>query len=168
MVDGGAVSVNTFALTKQSNNSYFKTAGMGMTPADLDFDSDNSNWSVGGAGSVPAFTYNHSVAFPDFTGTVPDSIPRANALTVSLSGKVSNADSVILLVAAGSTSVYRTVAGTASSVSIPAADLATLPMVTNKSAIVEVVPYRVTVSTHGGKHYAFIKEYAAVKSVNVN
>lgn len=168
MADAGAVSVNSIALAKQSNNTYYKTSGVGMTPADLDFNSNNSNWSVAGAGGVAGFTYNHSVSFPDFTGTVPDSIARASSLTVSLSGKVSNADSVILFIAAGSSSVYRTVSGSATSVTIPASELSALPVVTNKTAIVEVVPYRVTMSTQGGKNYAFIKEYAAVKMVNIN
>jgi hypothetical protein len=165
-IDGGAVSVNTNVLAKQSNNSYLKLASIGMTPTDLSF-SSGSNWSIGGAGSVPAFTFNHTVAFPTFTGTLPDSIVRSSGITVSLSGKVSNADSVILFVAQGSKYVSRTVAGSASSVSISATDLASLGVVTDKSAVLEVVPYRVTLHTQGSKTYAFIKELASVKNINI-
>ncbi len=138
----------------------------GLTPSDLDFNT-GSNWNVGGASSVPAFSYNHTASFPDYTGSLPDSIVRSSGLTISLSGKVSNADSVILVIAAGSTSIVRTVAGSASSVTVSSGDHAGLPVITNKSAIVEIVPYRVSTSTHSGKTYAFIKEFAATKSINI-
>ncbi len=167
MVDGGAVSVNGFSLTKQSNNSYIKTIEAGMTTMDLNFSTDNSNWSVGGAGSVPAFTYNHSVTFPEFTGTVPDSVVRSAGVTIALTGKVNAADSVLLFIAAGSKSITRTVAGSASSVTISASDLSGWSAVSDKSAVLEVVPYKVTMSAQGGKNYAFIKEYAAVKNINI-
>ncbi len=167
MIDAGTVSVNSLSLEKQSSNSYYKTATIGMTPSTLSF-SSGSSWSVSGAGSVPAFTYNNSADFPSFTGTVNDSIiTRSSGITVSLSGNVSNADSVILFIAAGSTSVHKTVAGSAGSITLTASDLSGLPVVSNKSAFLEVIPYRVLLNTFGTKHYAFIKEYAFVKSVNV-
>lgn len=167
MVDGGTVSVNSNALDKQSNNSYTKTATIGMTPSDLGFGTNNSNWSVGGAGSVPAFTYNDNATFPAFTGSVPDSIVRGSGVTVSLGGNVSNADSVILFIVHGSVTVMKTFAGSASSATLTSSDLSSLPVVTDKSAIMEVVPYRYTTSTQGGKHYAFVKELAVVKSINI-
>lgn len=167
MVDAGSVSVNSLSLTKQSSNSYYKTATLGMTPSDLSF-SSGSNWSVGGAGSIPSFTYNNSASFPSFTGSVTDSvITRSSGLTISLSGNVSNADSVILFVAAGSTSVVKVVSGSAASVTLSASELSGLPVVTNKTAFLEVIPYRVLLNTFSSKHYAFIKEYALVKSVNI-
>lgn len=167
MIDGGTVSVNTYALDKQTNNSYTKVASIGMSPSSLNFSSNSSNWSVGGAGSVPAFTHNDNASFPDYTGTLDSVVTRSSGITVSLSGKVSNADSVILFIAAGSTYVSRTVAGSASSVTLSASDLASLPAVSDKTAILEVVPYRYTVQNKGGKNYAFIKEFAATKSINI-
>ncbi len=166
-VDGGTVSVNSNSLDKQSNNSYLKTASLGMTPADLGFGTNSSNWSVGGAGSVPAFTYNDNAAFPDFTGTVPDSVVRSAGVTISLGGNTTNADSVLLFIASGSKSITRTFAGTATSATLSSSDLSAFSAVSDKSAIMEVVPYRYTVNTQGGKKYAFIKELAVVKSINI-
>lgn len=166
-VDGGAVSVNTFSLDKQTNNSYLKTPAAGSLQTSLNFD-DGSNWSVGGNGSVPAFTYNHTAAFPTFTGDIPASISRSAGVTETLGSNVTGADSVIVLIAAGSKSVMHTVAGSAASAAFSAADLATLPSVSDNSAIMEVVPYRITLKAQGTKNYAFIKERAVVKNININ
>jgi hypothetical protein len=167
-VDAGTVSVNSNALDKQTNNTYTKTATIGQTPSDLGYSTNNSNWSVGGAGSVPAFTHNDNATFPTFTGTVPDSITRSAGVTVALTGNVNAADSVILFVVQGSTTIMRTVTGSAASVSIAASDLSGLAVVTDKSAIIEVIPYHVSTSTQGSKTYAFIKEYAYVKTINIH
>ncbi len=166
-VDGGAVTVNTVALEKQTNNSYTKTATTGQTPADLSFDG-GSSWTVAGNGSVPAFTYSHTAAFPTFTGDIPASITRSAGLTITLSGNVSGADSVIVLIAAGTKSVTHTVGGSASSVTFSASDLAVFSTVTDNTAILEVDPYRLTVKAEGGKNYAFVKERAVVKNININ
>lgn len=165
MVDAGTVSVNSIALEKQTNNSYYKTATVGMTPTSLSFGTTTSSWSVGGAGSVAAFTYNHSVTFPNYTGTMPDTVTRSSGITVTFTGKVSNADSIIVMIAAGSTSILRTYPGTAASATISAADLGALPVVSDNTGIIEVVPYRVTLKMEGTKNYAFIKQYAAVKNI---
>lgn len=168
MVYGGPVSVNSISLDTMSNNSYYKTATVGMTPSDLDFDGGHANWSIGGSGSVPAFSYDYNSTFPTFSGTIPESITRSSGLTISLGSNVSGADSVIVFIAKGSTSVTRTFAGSASSATIPASDLAAFPAVTDKSAILEVVPYKVITRNQSGKTYAFVKEYAAVRYVNMD
>ena len=167
-VDGGAVSVNQNALAKQSNNSYLKSATIGQTPGDLGFDGGNSNWSVAGNGSVPAFTYSHSTAFPEFTGTLPTSISRSAPLTIALSGKVRNADSVIVFIVKDQKSVIRTFAANATSAVISAADLASLPVVSDNTALMEVIPYSVVLKAFGGKNYAFIKERAVVGNINID
>jgi len=168
MIYGGAVSVNSISLDTTANNSYFKTATVGMTPSDLDFEGGHANWSIGGAGSVPAFTYNYNSTFPEYTGTVPESITRSSGLTISLGSNISGADSVIIFIAKGSTSLTRTFAGSASSATISASDLAAFPAVTDKTAILEIVPYKLTTRTQSGKTYAFVKEYAAVRYVNMD
>ncbi len=165
-VDAGAISVNSHSLTKQSNNSYLATVTPGMTTTDLGF-SSGSNWSIAGAGSVAGFTYNHTVTFPDFSGTIPESVTRSSGVTVTFSGTITNADSVIVMVAQGSNSVLKTFAGTATSGTLTSSDLSVLAAVTDKSAIMEVVPYRVTKTTQGTKTYAFIKEHAFTKSINI-
>ncbi|MBX2904698.1 MAG: hypothetical protein KF744_01580 [Taibaiella sp.] len=168
MVDGGAVSVNSVTLEKQTNNSYFKTATVGMTPSDLSFDGGHSNWSVGGAGSIPGFTYDYNSTFPEYSGTVPETITRSSGLTITLGSNLSGADSVIIFIAKDDKSITRTYAGSASSATISAADLAALPAVTDKTAILEIVPYKIKMQTISGKSFAFVKEYAAVRYVNIN
>ena len=166
--DGGVVKVNTFELEKQTNNSYIKTATTGMTPSDLNFDSDKSEWDVAGAGSVPAFTYNHNSTFPSFTDTLPTTVNRSADFTIDFTGKASGADSIIIMIAKDDKSIVKTFAGTAASGTITASEMSILPAVTDKTAILEVVPYNFTTSVQGGKTYAFIKQYALVTYVNLN
>ena len=168
LIEGGIVSVNSYNLEKQSNNSYLKMATVGQTPSDLNFSSNDSKWVVGGATNVPAFSYNHNIPFPGYTGTIPDAITRSSGVTVAFSGKVSDADSIMLFIVKGSTSIIRTFAGTAASGTISASDLSGLPAVADNSAIMEVIPYSITVNTQGSKKYAFIKEHAVVKNININ
>jgi hypothetical protein len=167
-VDAGTVSVNSINLEKQTNYTYYKTATTGMTPADMGFNSTNSSWNISGAGSVPAFNYDHNVPFPKFTGTIPETVSRSSGLSISVGGNISNADSIILFMVKDSVSLIRTFSGNATSISLSASDLSAFPAVTDKSAILEVVPYRVTLKAQGTKTYAFIKEYAAVRMVNIN
>ncbi len=167
-VDAGTVSVNSINLEKQTNYTYYKTATTGMTPSDMGFNSTNSSWSVGGAGSVPAFNYDHNVPFPKFTGTIPETVTRSSGLSISVGGDISNADSIILFMVKDTVSLIRTFSGNATSISLSASDLTAFPAVTDKSAILEIVPYRVTMKAQGSKNYAFIKEYAAVRMVNIN
>jgi hypothetical protein len=165
-VDAGAISVNGNSLDKQSNNSYLKAAFPGQTPDDLGFDS-GADWNIGGAGSVAAFSYSHSGGFPSFTGTMPTEITKASGLTISMSS-LSNADSVYILIAAGGTSIFKGYDGSVSSITLSAADLAGLPVVTDRTAYLEVLPVRIKVQTIGGKDYAFVKERAVVAGVNIN
>lgn len=168
LIEGGTVTVNSYNLDKQTNNSYMKMATVGQTPADLNFSSNDSKWVIGGATNVPAFSYNHNIPFPEYTGTIPDAITRSSGVTVTFTGKVSDADSIMLFIVKGSTSIIRTFAGTAASGTISASDLSGLPAVADNSAIMEVIPYSITVNTQGSKKYAFIKEHAIVKSININ
>lgn len=167
-LDAGAVSVNGNGLDRQSNNAYVKTATPGLsTPTDLGFGSGGS-WSVGGSGSVPAMSYAHTVSFPSYSGTLPGSITKASGLTLALSGTLSSADSVYVVVAAGDKMVLKRARGSAASVSFTAAELAALP---NTSAstlgFVEVVPFRYNLVALGGRTYAFVKETAAISTVTI-
>lgn len=166
-VDAGAVSVNSVALDKGSNNGYTKSATVGQTPADLSFESGNSAWSVAGAGSVPAISYTHNIPFPAYTGTLPASISRSTPFTVSFSGKVTDADSVIIFITKDSHSIARTFAGNAASGTISAADLSTLPVVSDNTALLEIIPYRITLKDFGRKSYAFIKEHAVTGNISI-
>jgi hypothetical protein len=168
MVDAGTVSVNSINLDKAANNSYTKMATAGQTPADLDMDG-GSNWSVGGSGSVAAFTYNHTSDFPNYTGTVPTSVTKSSGLSLSFtSSNLTNADSVYVVVISGSANVTKAFAANAGSVSISSSDLSGLGAVSDNTAMIEICPFRWTVQTIGGKKYVAIKEQAIVKNININ
>jgi len=166
-MDAGAVSVNGNALDKGSNNAYTKVATPTQTNPSPNLGFDNgSSWSVAGSGATPAITYNHSSSMPTYSGTLPTSITKASGLTVALSS-VRNADSVYVLIAAGNQSVLKRAQAGTSSITFTANDLRNLPTVTDKSGIVQVLPFRMTRPVISGKTYAFIKEYAAVGNIDI-
>ena len=167
-VDAGAVSVNTNALNKQSNNAYVKAGNFsatttGQTGTSLDFD-NGSSWTVAGSSSVPGFSYNHTANMPSYSGTLPTSITKSAGLTLPL--LITGSDSTYVLIAAGNKQLLKRV-GRASSVTFTAAELGTLPTVTNNTALIEVVPFKYSVVTLANKPYVFVKEYAAVGNVNI-
>ncbi|OSZ82722.1 hypothetical protein CAP35_05520 [Chitinophagaceae bacterium IBVUCB1] len=170
--DAGTVSVNGTALEKQTNNSYNKLATTGMTPSSLNFgsgSSSKSSWSVGGAGSVAAFSYDHMGTFPNYSGTLPTSVTKSSGVTLTLnSSTVSGADSVYVVIAAGSSSFTKGYSATAGSITISTSDLSSLPTVSDNTALMQVCPFKYLINTIGGKKYVFIKEQAIVKNININ
>ncbi|RTQ44896.1 hypothetical protein EJV47_27210 [Hymenobacter gummosus] len=168
LLDAGAVRLNNNGLDKQGNNAYLKTATPGLsTPTDLGL-SSGASWSVAGSGSVPALSYAHTVSFPSYGGTLPSSIAKASGLSIALSGQLSGADSVYVVVAAGDKMVLKRARGTAASVSFSAAELAALPTTSNSTlGYVEVIPFRYNLVTLGGRTYAFVKETAAISTVTI-
>ncbi len=168
MVDAGTVSVNSVNLDKATNNSYTKLATAGMTPATLEFD-NSSSWNVGGSGSVAAFTYDHTKAFPSFTGTVPTSVTKASGVSLTFStSTLTNADSVIVVIASGSTSFTKTYHAKAGTITISPSELSSLPAVSDNSGLLEVCPYSYQEVVKNGKNYFAIKEQAIVKNININ
>jgi hypothetical protein len=168
LLDAGPVSLNGNGLDRQGNNAYVKTATPGLTtPTDLGL-SSGASWSVAGSGSVPALSYSHAVSFPSYAGTLPTSISKTSGLSIALSGQLSSADSVYVVVAAGDKMVLKRARGTAASVSFSAAELAVLP---NTSAsllgFVEVIPFRYNLVTLSSRTYAFVKETAAISTVTI-
>ncbi|MBK9327839.1 MAG: hypothetical protein IPM95_00710 [Sphingobacteriales bacterium] len=170
-LDGGAVSVNTNPLDKLSNNTYTKLAFDYTSPSlDLDFGS-GSNWSVAGNGDVPSISYNHTTAFPNYSGKadLPETVSSSADLTISLTGKISSADSVYVLLLNGSKQILKRVGGGASSVTISASDISGLGTTGgNATAILEVCPWNFIIETISTKKYAFVKEQAVVKYVKIN
>jgi hypothetical protein len=166
--DAGTVSVNSNNLTKGSDNSYTKMAYTGGNPSDLGF-STTSNWNVGGSGSVAAFTYDHASSFPNYSGTVPSSVTKANGVTLTLnSTTLSGTDSVYVVIAGGSANVTKAYAYNAGTITISSSDLSALPTVSDNTAVLEICPVRYVTQTIGGKQYVFIKEQAIVKNININ
>ena len=166
-LDAGAVSVNTIALEKQSNNTYSKVATVGLTPATLNF-SAAANWSVAGGNGVNALAYNHTSPFPTYSGTLPTTVTRSSGLTVALgSSNLSGADSVYVQISAGNATVLRRAGGSAASVTFTAAQLAALPAAANNVGFIQVVPFRYVLATLNGRAYAFVKLAANSSTVTV-
>ena len=172
MADAGTVSVNTVNLDKATNNSYTKLATTGLTPSTLNLMSGSpatSSWNVGGSSGVAAFTYDHTTPFPSFTGTMPSSITKSSGVSFTFTGgTVTGADSVIVVIAAGSSSFTKTYSKAAGTITISASDLSGLPTVSDNSATLEVCPYNVIEVVKNGKNYFAVKEQAVVKNININ
>jgi hypothetical protein len=169
LVDAGTVSVNGINLEKQTNNSYLKMATPGLTTSDLKY-ATGVDWSVSGTGNVPTVTYKHGTNFPDYSGSVPTEITKANGLSFSFTASnTKNADSIYVFIAAPNGKTFiRSYAPTAGSVTISASDLSGLPVVSDKTAYLEVLPVKFAVETFSGKRFVFIKEQAIVRNVNIN
>lgn len=169
ITDAGTVSVNGFDLTKQTNNSYLKTPSATSTTLSLNLPT-GAKWSVSGNSNVSAISYEHGTTFPEYTGDVPTSITKANGLSFNFNASnVKYADSVYVFIATSNgTTFMKAFAANAGSVSISASELSNLPTNSNNSAYLEVIPVTYTVQSFSGKRYAFIKEQACVKNVNIN
>ncbi|RYE22855.1 MAG: hypothetical protein EOP51_12225 [Sphingobacteriales bacterium] len=169
LVDAGTVSVNGINLEKQTNNSYLKMATTGLTTADLKY-SSGVDWSVSGTGNIPTVSYKHGTNFPEYTGTVPTEITKANGLSFTFNtSNTMNADSVYVFVGASNGKTFiKGYAPNAGTVKITASDLSGLPTVTDKTAYLEVLPVKFDVQSFSGKPFVFIKEQAIVRNVNIN
>lgn len=161
--DVGSVKVNSIALEKGENNSYLKSATMGLEPSSMEFNS-GSKWSVSQLG----IDYNHDVPFPKYSGELPSVVTRTNGLTIDLAGPISGApDSVMLFIATQDHTLMKTVQGNSASVSFTASELSVLSAVSDKTAYLEVIPYRITSKQINGKLYHFLKEYASVTVIEI-
>ena len=162
-VDAGTVQLNSKALTRQTNNSYAYQDV--MNPITL----NQVQLTVSGSSSVPSFSQVVSKPIPDYSGfsTLPATITRANGLEVNLSGAMSNADSVLVVLASGSGVVYKTVAGNASKVSFSASELSALPA--SQQGMLQVSPRNMTTETISSKKYYFVNQATYTKMpVTVN
>lgn len=165
-VDGGAISVNGTALTKQSNNSYINTPGV-TNPQGIDF-GDDVNWNVGGNSTteVPAFTHNPTNPMPSgpkYTGAT--TIGRTSDFTLISAIAITGADSIIYNVISPTATLTRIVDGTVGSVTFTAAEMGTLGA---GNGYVQIVPYSLSFQTFGGKTIYFVNESVCTKSVTFN
>lgn len=174
LVDGGTVTVNSNALTKNANNSYLVTAGIPtQTPTTLGLDG-NINWNVSGSSNVPAFGYNIDgtvYPFVDYTGTIPTDITKANGMVLNFTtANTKSADSVYVMIVSGSTTFLKSYHGNAGNVTITAAELSGLAASSSTApAYIEIVPWKVLAwPNHMGKIFAVINERAIVKTINLN
>jgi len=151
-VDAGTVTLNSKSLTRQSNNAYVYQDLLNP----LSFSS--ITWNVSGAGSIPAISYTDDKPVPDYTGynDLPGSVTRSAGLEIDLSGKVSGADSIYVIVAdLNSKYIIRRLAGNAASCSFTAAELNTLAAGTG---MLQVVPWNYEREDFSDKDFYFVIE----------
>ena len=163
-IDGGTVSLNGSAFTKQSNNSYvFQPTATSATGIDL---ADHVTWSVSGnaANTIPAINQdapNVMPTGPKYTGSTE--IGRTADFTVSSAITIENADSTYYGISSGSVVIKKTAAGGAS-VTFTAAEMGTLP---TGSGYVQIAPYNIASQTIAGKKIYFVNESVVTKSVTI-
>ena len=166
-VDAGNVTINTKALTKQTNNYYIYTPAA-TDPLGPDL-SDNVTWNVTGnsGNSVPALnnvipSQSFPVA-PKYDGVT--SIPRNAAFTVSSTILITGADTTYFSLFSPTTSLQKRVAGDVQSVTFTAEEMATLGAGTG---YVQIAPYSMSSQTFDGKKIYFVNESVVTKSVTFN
>lgn len=166
-VDAGNISINTLALTKQTNNAYVYTPAatnpLGPTL------SDGVTWNVTGnaANSAPALNNvipNQSFPVaPKYDGVT--TIPRNAAFTVSSTIEITGADTTYFSLYSPTTTLQKRVAGNIQSVTFTADEMATLGA---GSGYVQITPYSMTNQTFDGKKVYFINESVVTKTVTFN
>jgi hypothetical protein len=158
-VDAGTVTLNAKTLTKSTNTVYLYN----NLQDPLDF--TQVSWNVSGAGSVPAINYTNDRPMPDYSGfsTLPSTISRSGDLTISLSGTISDADTVYLTIS-GTNGKYlmKRVAGNAAQCIFTASELSTLSAGTG--GLIQVTPWNYKIEDFNNKKFYFVNEKAYTKS----
>ncbi len=158
LADAGTVTLNGAALKKYENNSYIYDNL--LSPISL----ETIQWEVSGKGNVPAISKQITRDMPDYSGynDLPATISKSSGLTINLSGEVSNADSVyVVLIDMNSKFLLKRAAGNASSVSISASELDGFK---NGMAYLQVVPWNYSSETISGKKIYFVNETVCSKT----
>ncbi len=157
-LDAGTVTINSKALTKQSNNSYVY---QNLT-SPLNF--STIDWNVSGSGSIPAISYTDNKPIPDYSGyaDLPASLTRSAGLEINLAGKITGADSVYVIIAdMNSKYILRRLGGGASKCSFTPADLGTLSA---GAGMLQVVPWNFEREDYSDKPFYFVIESVYTKS----
>ncbi len=165
-VDGGAVTCNTNALSKQGNNYIFTPTT--SAPSGIDFSSSSVNWTIAGnsANSIPAFNHTDSGSFPsvdDISNT--GDVDTHTAFTLTAASSVYG-DSVIFNIAGPNGNVLKVMPPNTSSCTFTAAEMGTLGT-GNNVGLLQIAPYRVALQVVSGKNYYFVRETCANKFVTL-
>ncbi len=159
--DAGVVKLDDNVLTKQSNNSYLWSNlnsniwGTSNTQAD---------WAIAGNGSsVPALNYTTSKGFPVVAEINSSAtVNTANDYTVTLMSNIFNADSVLVILSAGSKTVTKTVYGSnANNFVFTSAEMAGM----SGSGIIQVAAYNWEQSAAGTENIYFVNEKVVTKTI---
>ena len=154
--EAGIVSVNSFDLQSLDNNSYV-LPGTGSTTIDFDFTTFSGNsWSIGGGANVPMFTHTTSDYTPGEIKFVGDysSVSTSSDLIVSIETAPMNTDSILYVVAFGSTTLTRILGPNTLSATFTAAELSGA----SGTGVVQVAAYNYESRVEAGKKYYFINE----------
>lgn len=153
-VDAGTVRVEDKTLEKQENGTY------AFIPSATDFSgvdySGSATWDVSGSANVAAFneTYSTFPSTPDFDGDY-STIEAGAELNINLETSVSNADSIIVMLATENGQVLKTYAGNVSSFTFTQAEVES---VGTGQGLVQVTPYSFEVRAVNNKSFAFVNE----------
>ena len=159
MSDAGAVTLNGKALTKQSNNSYVYS-----NYTDPLLFSGTVTWTVAGSSTVPAISASDDKPIPSYSdyASLPVSITRSAGFTLDLSGKISGADSVYVVIVSSSGQIIKHLSGSPSQCVFTPAELGTLAA--SSTGIIEVCPWNYKSEDFSSKKFYFVNEGAFVKS----
>jgi hypothetical protein len=168
IADAGIISLNDVPL-KQNTTSYLYNE-LSANPDSMDFHlSSGANWAVTGSATVPAFACTDNAGFPEVDGFLPYQLVKAQGITINLS-TLSGADSVYVVIGqAGNRRplLVRHYGGSVSSIILTAADLATLPVMTNYDGYLNIMPVKFGMQHIGDKDYCFAKERILSMRINV-
>lgn len=155
LVDAGAVSVNTKALTKQTGNSYVLIPNQ-TDVTGVDF-SAGSSWEVSGSSSVGAFAHTFSTfpSNPKITSSVNE-VSLSSGYTFTLQNSNATADSVLFILASNGEYVSKTLAGGATTATFSASELATLKP--SSYGLIQVTPYKIDSAIKNGNKYYFVNQ----------
>ncbi|MBK7690938.1 MAG: hypothetical protein IPJ31_07415 [Bacteroidetes bacterium] len=162
--DAGAITLNSKAMTKNANNTYTYIPSTGdITGVDL---SSSINWNVGGGNGIPAFTHDATAQDLPNSGDLSAfaSINSTNDFSLSVSGSISNSDSVYFQISGANGSVLKRMASNTTTALFTAAELQTIGKGTGT---VVVAPWNMDSITQGGKKIYIINELALSRLVDI-
>lgn len=161
----GAITLNTKALTKNTNNVYYFTPSI-AAPTGIDL-SANINWNIAGAGTIPAFTHDASgqgMPFVDEINASSTTIMSTSDYTLSSLSGISNSDSVYFQIAGPSGVVLKRKGSNTGSALFTSAELATLGKGTGSMVI---APWNYTTKNVSGKIIYIVNETAVSKIIKI-
>jgi hypothetical protein len=160
-VDVGAVSVNTNTLKKASNNAYIWNGTSNIWTGS----NPQAAWTIEGKGTNPAYNYTTTKGFP-IVGEISSSsdVTVSDGHTITLTASVANADSIIIVVAAGSKSLTKVIPNIGNSFDLSSTELSGF----SGSGIIQVAAYNWEIGAGGGGSLPpiyFINEKVVVQNI---
>jgi hypothetical protein len=96
------------------------------------------NWNVTGSGTVTAFSQSLTASYPKYTGgnVLPDTIVKANGVSINITGVTNNLNSVLVSLYGGSASATKYVLGSSGTVTFSPAELSAFPVNTSITLLI--------------------------------